>query len=83
MPKEVLVYSGPTHCNNNSNSELYTERKEKRLTVDSALERRALDNCCLTCLLKENYLQEEVVSYSLGTILGLSTTVETLKITIL
>ena len=47
MPKEVLVYSGPTYCNNNSNSELCTEREEKRLAVDSALEKRALGNYCL------------------------------------
>ena len=45
--KEALVYSGPTHCNNDSDSELCTERKEKRLTVDSALEKRALGDCCL------------------------------------
>ena len=35
LPKEALVYSGPTHCNNNRTAN-YT-LKEKRLTVDSAL----------------------------------------------
>ena len=51
LPKEVLVYSGPTHCNNNPTVNYVL--KEKRLTVDSALEKRALDNCCYgqTCLL--------------------------------
>ena len=51
LPKEALVYSKPTHCNNNPTVN-YT-LKEKRLTVDSALEKRALDNCYLdqTCLL--------------------------------
>ena len=44
MLKEVLVYSKPTYYNNDSNSELYTKRKKKRLTVDSLLEKRALDN---------------------------------------
>ena len=51
LPKKALVYSKPTHCNNNLIVN-YT-LKEKRLTVDSALKKRALDNCYLnqTCLL--------------------------------
>ena len=79
IPKEALIYSRPTHCNNDLTAN-YT-LKEKRLTVDSVLEKRALNNCYLnqTYLLKENYLQEEVVTYSLGTILGLFTTVENVK----
>ena len=28
IPKEALVYSRPTHCNNDSDSELYTKRKK-------------------------------------------------------
>ena len=53
LPKEVLVYSGPTHYNNNLT--VNYALKEKRLTVDSALEKRALDNCYYgqTYLLKE------------------------------
>ena len=43
LPKEVLVYSKPTYCNNNLIVN-YT-LKEKRLTVDSILEKRALNNC--------------------------------------
>ena len=40
--KEVLVYSRPTYCNNNLTVN-YT-LKEKRLTVDSTLEKKALIN---------------------------------------
>ena len=59
LPKKALVYSKPTHCNNNPTVN-YT-LKEKRLTVNSTLEKRALNNCCYgqTYLLKRNYLQEE------------------------
>ena len=42
MPKKALVYSKLTHCNNNLTAN-YT-LKEKRLTVNSTLEKRALDN---------------------------------------
>ena len=60
LPKEALVYSGPTHCNNNPT--VNYALKEKRLTVDSALEKRALDNCCYgqTCLLKEKTIYRKI-----------------------
>ena len=35
LPKEVLVYSGLTYCNNNRTANYVL--KEKRLTVDSVL----------------------------------------------
>ena len=44
LPKEVLVYSGPTYCNNNLIVNYVL--KEKRLIVDFILEKRAFDNCC-------------------------------------
>ena len=45
LPKEVLVYSKLTHYNNNLTVNYVL--KEKRLTVDSTLEKRALINCYL------------------------------------
>ena len=57
--KEVLVYNRPTYCNNNLTVNYIL--KEKKLIVDSILEKRALDNCYYsqTYLLERNYLQEE------------------------
>ena len=43
LPKEVLVYSKPTYCNNNPIVNYIL--KEKRLTVDFILEKRAFNNC--------------------------------------